>query len=236
MDRPEWVAAHSMKPEVYCCLTNNKNRGKKPNKGGDETPGRGGRTRGAGNLYGQIVRWRPDGGDHSRDRLRLGPLRGRGATRRFTSDANAGSANVNADNMFNSPDGLAFDSMGRIWIQTDRELLEQGRVRGAGGTTRCWWETRRRARSAASWWGHPKECEVTGFAWSADRKTVFVGIQHPGERGNSHFPDGGDTAPRSAIVAISPGRRGHRRLNPSSARNRKGGAPAPPFPRDIGLL
>ena len=49
----------------------------------------------------------------------------------------------------------------------------------------------------------PNECEVTGFAWSADRKTLFVGIQHPGARGNSHFPDGGDTAPRSSIVAIS---------------------------------
>ena len=49
----------------------------------------------------------------------------------------------------------------------------------------------------------PNECEVTGFAWSADRKTVFVGIQHPGERGNSHFPDGGDTTPRSSVIAIS---------------------------------
>jgi len=37
MDRPEWVAAHTMKPEVYCCLTNNKNRGVKTNAGGDLT-------------------------------------------------------------------------------------------------------------------------------------------------------------------------------------------------------
>ena len=38
MDRPEWVAVHPMKPEVYCCLTNNRNRGRKPNAGGDPTP------------------------------------------------------------------------------------------------------------------------------------------------------------------------------------------------------
>ena len=25
----------------------------------------------------------------------------------------------------------------------------------------------------------PKECEVTGITWSPDRKTMFVGIQHP---------------------------------------------------------
>ena len=50
----------------------------------------------------------------------------------------------------------------------------------------------------------PRECEVTGTAWSADRKTLFVGIQHPGERGgSSHFPGGGDTVPRSSIVAIT---------------------------------
>ena len=28
MDRPEWVAANPNAAEVYCCLTNNKNRGK----------------------------------------------------------------------------------------------------------------------------------------------------------------------------------------------------------------
>ena len=27
----------------------------------------------------------------------------------------------------------------------------------------------------------PKECEVTGITWSEDCKTMFVGIQHPGE-------------------------------------------------------
>ena len=31
MDRPEWVAANPKKAEIYCCLTNDKNRGKKPN-------------------------------------------------------------------------------------------------------------------------------------------------------------------------------------------------------------
>ena len=63
MDRAEWVAANPKKAEVYCCLTNNKNRGVKPNKGGDPTPVGGPNPR-ANNRYGQIVRWAPDGGDH----------------------------------------------------------------------------------------------------------------------------------------------------------------------------
>ena len=48
----------------------------------------------------------------------------------------------------------------------------------------------------------PKECEVTGLAFAPDRRTVFVGIQHPGEKGGSHFPGGGDSVPRSAVIAI----------------------------------
>ncbi len=49
----------------------------------------------------------------------------------------------------------------------------------------------------------PKECEVTGLTWSPDKKTMFVGIQHPGEKGDSHWPEGGDAVPRSAIVAVT---------------------------------
>ena len=49
----------------------------------------------------------------------------------------------------------------------------------------------------------PRECEVTGLTWSADKKTLFVGIQHPGAKGGSHFPDCGDAPPRSSIIAIA---------------------------------
>ena len=199
MDRPEWVAANPMKAEVYCCLTNNKNRGKKPNKGGDATPVGGPNPR-AGNLYGQIVRWRPDGGDH----LATGfdwDLYVVAGNPTVHSDANAGSSNVTADNMFNSPDGLAFDSMGRLWIQTDGKYTNKDDFAGQGNNQMLVGDPG--TGEIRRFMVGPKECEVTGFAWSADRKTLFIGIQHPGEKGDSHFPDGGDTAPRSAIVDIS---------------------------------
>ena len=199
MDRPEWVAAHPMKAEVYCCLTNNKNRGKKPNAGGDETPAGGPNPR-VGNLYGQIVRWRPDGGDH----LATGfdwDLYVVAGNPTVHSDENAGSSNVAPDNMFNSPDGLGFDSLGRIWIQTDGNYSNKDGFAGQGNNQMLIGDPM--TGEIRRFMVGPNECEVTGFAWSEDRKTVFVGIQHPGERGNSHFPDGGDTAPRSSVVAIA---------------------------------
>ena len=200
MDRPEWVAASPMKVEVYCCLTNNKNRGKKPNAGGDPTPVGGPNPR-AGNLYGQIVRWRPDGGDH----LATGfdwDLYVVAGNPTVHSDENAGSANVTPDNMFNSPDGLAFDSSGMLWIQTDGNYKDKDGFAGQGNNQMLVGDPE--SGEIRRFLVGPKECEVTGITWSADRKTLFIGLQHPGEKGGlSHFPDGGDTVPRSAVIAIA---------------------------------
>jgi secreted PhoX family phosphatase len=58
----------------------------------------------------------------------------------------------------------------------------------------------------------PKECEITGVDSTPDGRTLFVGIQHPGENGEPEAPtsnwpqsQGGTTSgrPRSAIVAIT---------------------------------
>ncbi|SUB18481.1 Predicted phosphatase [Pantoea agglomerans] len=35
----------------------------------------------------------------------------------------------------------------------------------------------------------PKSCELTGITFTPDYKTLFVNVQHPGEEGDSHFPD-----------------------------------------------
>ncbi|MDF7776575.1 DUF839 domain-containing protein, partial [Sphingomonas sp. AOB5] len=61
----------------------------------------------------------------------------------------------------------------------------------------------------------PLECELTGVDTTPDGRTLFVGIQHPGENGtaaapSSHWPDsqatgtaGATVRPRSAIVVIT---------------------------------
>ena len=198
MDRPEWVAANPHKAEAYCALTNNKNRGKKPNAGGDPTPVGGPNPR-AGNKYGQIVRWRPADGDHTARKFSwdLYVLAGNPAVHK---DDRKGSKNVNPGNFFNSPDGLAFDSRGLLWIQTDGNYSNAKDFAGMGNNQMLIGdpETGEIRRFLVG----PKECEVTGLAFSSDRRTAFVGIQHPGERGNSHWPGGGDSVPRSAVIAI----------------------------------
>lgn len=196
MDRPEWVAANPNKAEVYCCLTNNKNRGIKTNRGGDETPVGGPNPREA-NKYGQIVRWWPDNADHTEDGFTWDLFVMAGNPTVHTDDR-AGSSNVNDGNMFNSPDGLAFDHSGLLWIQTDGNYSNEEDFAGQGNNQMlaadpATGEIRRFLVG-------PKECEVTGLTWTIDRKTMFVGIQHPGERGDSQWPDG--STPRSAVIAV----------------------------------
>ncbi len=201
MDRPEWVAVNPLRTEAYCCLTNNKNRGRKPNAGGDAAPVGGPNPREANN-YGQIVRWVPDGGDHLSGTFAwdLYVVAGNPAVH---SDANAGSGNVDKDNMFNSPDGLRIDTRGMLWIQTDGNYSNAKGFAGMGNNQMLVGDPA--TGEIKRFMVGPRQCEITGLTWSADRRTMFVGIQHPGERGpgNSHFPDGGDTTPRSAVVAVT---------------------------------
>ncbi|MGB0505363.1 MAG: PhoX family protein [Pikeienuella sp.] len=198
MDRPEWVAAHPDKAEVYCALTNNKNRGRKPNRGGDETPVGGPNPREA-NKYGQIVRWRPAGADHAADGFEwdLYVLAGNPTVH---SDDRAGSANINTGNMFNSPDGLAFDQTGTLWIQTDGKTSNEGSYAGQGNNQMLAGDpvTGEIRRFLVG----PRGAEITGLCWSLDRRTMFVGIQHPGDKGGSNWPEGGNATPRSAVIAI----------------------------------
>jgi len=200
MDRPEWVSANPKAAEVYCCLTNNSNRGIEPNAGGDETTVGGPNPRKA-NKYGQIVRWRPDSADHTSSSFAwdLYVLAGNPVVH---SDDRAGSSNISDGNMFNSPDGLKFDSNGMLWIQTDGNYSNEEDFAGQGNNQMLLGDpfTGEIRRFLTG----PKQAEITGLTWSPDRRTMFVGIQHPGERGEGHWPDGTETStPRSSIVAVT---------------------------------
>ncbi|SDE18378.1 PhoX family protein [Limimaricola pyoseonensis] len=192
MDRPEWVAVNPVRAEAYCALTNNKNRGVKPNAGGDETPVGGPNPR-AENHYGQIVRWRPEGEDHAADAFAW-DLYVMAGNPEVHADAYAGSDNVTPGNLFNSPDGMAFDSRGMLWIQTDGDDSNEGDFAGMGNNQMLCGDPE--TGEIARFMTGPKGSEVTGATFSADRRTMFVGIQHP-----DNFPDP-EALPRSSIVAI----------------------------------
>lgn len=193
MDRPEWVAVHPDNKTVFCTLTNNIKRGQPGQPVGGPNPR-------AENVYGQIVRWRPHQGSHidSRFDWDLFAIAGNPQVKRALY---AGSDNITPDNMFNSPDGLGFDADGRLWIQTDGNHSNSGDFAGMGNNQMLCadpdsGEIRRFATG-------PIGCEITGLTFSPDQRTLFVGVQHPGENGTkSHFPGGGTSKPRSTIMAI----------------------------------
>jgi secreted PhoX family phosphatase len=111
-------------------------------------------------------------------------------------DDRAGSSNVNAGNMFNSPDGMQFDSKGLLWIQTDGDYKNQGDFEGQGNNQMLIGDPV--TGEIVRFMTGPNRCEVTGLCWSLDRRTAFVGIQHPA----ADFPDGPGTLPRSCVVAV----------------------------------
>ena len=120
-----------------------------------------------------------------------------------------------------SPDTIAFDPRGVLWIHTDigPAGLNRGDYVNLGNnqTLACDVATGEVRRFLTG----PHGCEVTGMTWTPDGRTMFLNIQHPGEGAGErndpknprrwsnwpdHLPDG---RPRSATV----GRWHHRRLN-----------------------
>ena len=196
MDRPEWVAVHPHQPMVFCTLTNNKNRGLKDNQ-----PVAGPNPR-AENHYGQIVRWVPEQGRHTAARFKWDLFLIAGNPTVHAGTPYAGSSNITADNMFNSPDGITFDKAGRLWIQSDGNYSNQGDFAGQGNNQMLCADPE--TGEVRRFLTGPVACEITGLAFSADQKTMFVGVQHPGEGlAGSSFPMGGDSVPRSSIMIVT---------------------------------
>ncbi len=196
MDRPEWIAVNPHAVEAYCCLTNNKNRGADgKNAGGDATPANGPNPRETNN-FGQIVRWRPAEDDHAADSFAWDLYVMAGNPEVYPNNEYGGSDNVTPGNMFNSPDGMAFDSNGLLWIQTDGDYSNEGEFEGHGNNQMLVGDpvTGEIARFLTG----PNGSEVTGVCWSADRRTMFVGIQHPG----GSWPTG-EGLPRSAVIQVT---------------------------------
>ena len=195
MDRPEWVAVHPNNKTVFCTLTNNKHRGKKDNQPVDGPNPR------INNKYGQIVRWWPANADHAAAEFDWDLLVVAGNPTVHSGNLYAGSENISEDNMFNSPDGIGFDQAGRLWIQTDGKYSNKDDFAGMGNNQMLCAdpETGEIRRFATG----PVACEITGLTFSPDQRTMFVGIQHPGEKDKpSHFPAGGNSKPRSTIMVV----------------------------------
>ena len=176
MDRPEWIAAHPKRAgEIYCALTNNSARSAA--QVDDANPR-------AANRYGQIVRWIETGGDPTATTFTwdLFLVAGNPTVHTDRSDLRSGSALVSAANTFNSPDGLAFDQDGRLWIQSDGNYSNAGDYAGQGNNQMLVADPDR--GELVRFFVGPSGCEVTGLTFTPDMRTMFVNIQHPGEVGS----------------------------------------------------
>ncbi len=206
MDRPEWIAVHPHTGEVFVTLTNNSLRGQ-PGREVDEANPR------PDNIMGHIVRWREGGGaahDAAADEFRWMHFA-------LAGDPNAGKpehrGNIKGD-IYGSPDGLAFDDSGLLWIQTDisTSAMHKGPYKPIGNNMMLCADPA--TGDTKRFLTGPAGCEITGIAFTPDRRFMFVNVQHPGETASersdpaapqavSSWPDGpAGGRPRSATVVI----------------------------------
>jgi uncharacterized protein len=203
MDRPEWLAIDAASGWVYCTLTNNRDRGGAGFPGPDAANPR------ADNTMGQIIRWKEHGGfEGSRFEWNHLLLAGDPANQRAGAKGNI------LGDAFSSPDSVAFDDRGVLWIGTDLSTSAQGKgeMKGLGNNAllACNPATGEVRRFLTG----PVNCELTGATWTPDGRTMFVNIQHPGEtpsertdpnepRKFSNWPDFNPAGrPRSATLVI----------------------------------
>ena len=195
MDRPEWIVVSPKDGQVYCTLTNNVKRG-------DDGQPVGGPNPREKNVYGQILRWRESGDDHGAMGFEWDLFLVAGNPAVHAGAAKGGSSNITAQNMFNSPDGLSFDDAGRLWVQTDGDTSNSGDFAGMGNNQMLCADPA--SGEIRRFMVGPVGCEVTGVSFTPDQRTLFIGIQHPGENGGSTFPEHlPNGKPRSSVIAIS---------------------------------
>ena len=209
MDRPEWTAVHPTNGDVYLTLTNNTSR--------NATAGTNAPNPRLNNASGHIIRWHDASGSNQFrwDIFVFGASQG--------DDAQTNRSGLTAANELASPDGLAFDNRGILWIQTDHGL-DGGRKNGVAKATNDQMLAvipRALADSAGTgpaitgsnqaelrrFFIGPNEAEVTGITFTPDYTSCFLNIQHPGNWPAYDTTDAtalatGSVRPRSSTVVI----------------------------------
>ncbi|WP_318467626.1 PhoX family protein [Photobacterium leiognathi] len=202
MDRPEWAAVDPFTGSVYLTLTNNTKRKDSTNPANPRL----------NNKFGHIIRW--DEGENPTefdwDIFVFGsPSNGDEETNR---------SGLTDLNQFASPDGLAFDQRGIMWIQTDNGADEVEEYTNdqmlAVVPSQLLDDDDNQTVIASSNQGElkrffvgPNGCEVTGFTISPDYTSLFVNIQHPSnwpysDNAAEAAPNGTEVRPRSSTVVI----------------------------------
>lgn len=113
---------------------------------------------------------------------------------------------------FACPDNMCFDKNGNLWMTSDIADYDvnTGEYRQFGNNSLFYIPLAGdHAGSVFRVASAPIEAEMTGPCFSADGKTLFLSIQHPGantadaDHPTSHWPDGGASVPRPSVITLS---------------------------------
>ena len=191
MDRPEDCEAHPTTGKVYAIMTNNDERGLPGEPPVDAVNPRN------ENKNGQIIEITDNhaGTDFTWDLLLVCGDPG-------AADSYFAGFDKNQVSPISCPDNLAFDSHGNMWIATDGNALDSN-----DGLFAVALEGPNRGETK-QFLTVPAGAETCGPIITDD--LVTVNVQHPGESDDgsldnpmSHWPDGGDSPARPALVAVS---------------------------------
>jgi secreted PhoX family phosphatase len=192
MDRPEDIEVHPTNGHIFIACTRNEARTSLPAPityaGRTVDPGTNAPNPRADNRFGHIVEIAEALDDHTATRFRWDVI--------LMGDSADGRTALG------SPDNLAFDDAGRLWIVTDGAQPDGSN----DGCFVCSTEGANRGVLRRLMSG-PIGAEVGGCVFAPGCDTLFLSIQHPGEGGTiaqptSSWPDGGDQLPRSSVIAI----------------------------------
>ncbi|HEX5138313.1 MAG TPA: PhoX family phosphatase [Planctomycetota bacterium] len=191
MDRPEDIERNPVTGAVYAVMTNNAKRA------GSQVDGANPR---AANRCGHVVEILEEGNDAAARRFRWSLFLvcgDPGDPSTYFAGFPKGKVSP-----ISTPDNVAFDRAGNLWIATDGQRGSIGNNDGIFVVPTAGPE-RGRVRQFLS---APEGAEVCGPAFTSDGRTFFAAIQHPGEGGtvekpSSRWPDGAG-APRPSVVAI----------------------------------
>ncbi|MFC6094842.1 PhoX family protein [Saccharothrix lopnurensis] len=202
MDRPEDIQTHPHTGVVYCALSNNVDRGEEGRKEGATEPNP--RVR---NKHGQVLELTDRGGDPLSAVFSWNLMLVCGDP--DSPDTYFAGYDKSRVSPISSPDNVAFDRHGHLWISSDSAGALKGHNDGLYAVP-----------VSGSERGHlkafltvPRGAETCGPV--IGERVVTVCVQHPGEVDGasadapaSHWPDGGDSQPRPSVVAVwRPGRR-----------------------------
>jgi secreted PhoX family phosphatase len=113
---------------------------------------------------------------------------------------------------FSSPDNLAFDLKGNLWMTTDVGGYSLGLDGYEFMTCNSLFLIPRSGEKAGELIRvatAPNDAEFTGPFFHPSGDYLFLSVQHPGETTKniaaltSHWPEGGDSIPKSGVIVIS---------------------------------